>query len=56
MQAAIKKQLGLVAHREVRDADVLVLVVSDPALIGMAVASGGNGLGLRRWGRADSSL
>ncbi len=43
LQAAIKKQLGLVAHREVHDADVLVLVVSDPALIGLAVANGTNG-------------
>jgi uncharacterized protein (TIGR03435 family) len=43
LQAAIKKQLGLVAHREVRDTDVLVLTVSDQSLIGLAVGNGGSG-------------
>ncbi len=42
MQAEIKKELGLVAHRELRDADVLVLTVSNPSAIGLAAAKGGN--------------
>jgi uncharacterized protein (TIGR03435 family) len=43
LQAEIKKQLGLVAHREKRETDVLVLVVANPSLIEQAVAAGGNG-------------
>ncbi len=42
LQAEIKKQLGLVAHRETRDTDVLVLKVSNPSAIGLAVVNGGN--------------
>jgi uncharacterized protein (TIGR03435 family) len=41
LQAEIKRQLGLVAHRELRDADVLVLVASNPEAIGLSVAKGG---------------
>jgi uncharacterized protein (TIGR03435 family) len=43
LQAEIKKQLGLVAHRELREADVLGLFVSNPSVIALAVARGGNG-------------
>jgi len=39
LQAEIKKQFGLVAHREMREADVLVLTVSNPRVIGQAVAT-----------------
>jgi uncharacterized protein (TIGR03435 family) len=42
LQAEIKKQLGLAAHREMREADVLVLTVSNPSVIGLAVTKGGN--------------
>jgi uncharacterized protein (TIGR03435 family) len=42
LQAEIKKQLGLIAHREKRETNVLVLIVSNPSLIGRAVATGGN--------------
>ena len=43
LQAEIKQQLGLVAHRELREADVLVLVVADPARIARAATDGGEG-------------
>jgi uncharacterized protein (TIGR03435 family) len=42
LQAEIKKQLGLAAHHEMREADVLVLTVSNPGVIGLAVTKGGN--------------
>jgi uncharacterized protein (TIGR03435 family) len=42
LQAEIQKQLGLVAHHEMRDADVLVLKVSNPSATGLAVAKGVN--------------
>jgi uncharacterized protein (TIGR03435 family) len=42
LQAEIKKQLGLVAHRELRDADVLILEVSNPSRLGLEEAKGGN--------------
>jgi uncharacterized protein (TIGR03435 family) len=42
LQAEIKKQLGLIAHREMRDVDVLVLKVSNPSAIGLAVVNRGN--------------
>ncbi|HXD00779.1 MAG TPA: TIGR03435 family protein, partial [Verrucomicrobiae bacterium] len=43
LQAEIKKQLGLVAHHELRDADVLVLEVSNPDVIGSQTAKEDNG-------------
>ena len=43
LQAEIKKQLGLVAHRELRGADVLALVASNPNVLELAAAKGGNG-------------
>ena len=43
LQAEIKKQLGLVAHRELREADVLGLFVSNPSVIALSVAKEGNG-------------
>jgi len=43
LQAEIKRQLGLVAHRKQRVTNVLVLVISNPDLIRQAVATGGNG-------------
>jgi uncharacterized protein (TIGR03435 family) len=48
LQAQIKKQLGLVAHRELREADVLALVVSKPSVIGLAAAKGGGSSDARR--------
>jgi uncharacterized protein (TIGR03435 family) len=42
LQAEIKKQLGLAAHREMRDADVLVLRVSNSSAIRLTAAKGGN--------------
>jgi uncharacterized protein (TIGR03435 family) len=42
LQAEIKKQLGLAAHYEKREADVLVLSVSNPGVIGLAVTKGGD--------------
>jgi uncharacterized protein (TIGR03435 family) len=38
LQAEIKNQLGVTAHRELREADVLVLTVSNPNATGLAVA------------------
>jgi uncharacterized protein (TIGR03435 family) len=43
LQAEIKKQLGLVAHHELRDADVLVLEVSNPGVIDPQAANAGDG-------------
>jgi uncharacterized protein (TIGR03435 family) len=43
LQAEIKKQLGLIAHRELRDADVLSLLVLNPSVTALASAKGGNG-------------
>ena len=43
LQAEIKKQLGLVAHRELRDAEVLGMFVSYPSVTAQAAAKGGNG-------------
>jgi uncharacterized protein (TIGR03435 family) len=42
LQAEIKKQLGLVAHRELREVDALVLTVSNPGGIGLMAANKGN--------------
>ena len=43
LRAEIKKQLGLVAHREMREADIQVLKVSNPSLIESMVAKSGPG-------------
>jgi uncharacterized protein (TIGR03435 family) len=43
LREEINRQLGLVAHHERRETNVLDLVISDPNLIGKAVAEGGNG-------------
>ncbi len=45
LQAEIKKQLGLVAHRELREADVLVLDVSNPSATGLRAVTTGNSSG-----------
>ena len=42
LQGEIKKQLGLVAHREKRETDVLVLIVSNPTATGLVAAKGSN--------------
>ena len=51
LQAEIKRQLGLAAHRELREADALVLLVSNPSAIGLAAAQGGNSSDSRNPGR-----
>jgi uncharacterized protein (TIGR03435 family) len=51
LQTEIKKQLGLVAHRELRDVDVMVMVAPYPTALGMAAADGGNSSDSRHPGR-----
>jgi uncharacterized protein (TIGR03435 family) len=53
LQAEIKKQLGLVAHREIREADVLVLKVSDSSAIRLTAAKAGNSSDSRGYGRFE---
>jgi uncharacterized protein (TIGR03435 family) len=43
LRAQIKKQLGLVAHRELREADVFVLLLANPSGAGLAISSGNAG-------------
>jgi uncharacterized protein (TIGR03435 family) len=43
LQAEIKRQLRLAAHRELRDVDALVLTVPNPGAIRLAAAKKGNG-------------
>ena len=42
LKEEIKKQFGLIAHKEIRDTDVLVLKVSDPAKLQSHFSNGGN--------------
>jgi uncharacterized protein (TIGR03435 family) len=43
LRAEIKRQLRLVAHRELRDVDALILVVPNPSAIRLAATNGANG-------------
>ncbi len=45
LRAEIKKQLGLVAHRELREADVLVLDITNPSATGLRAVTTGNSSG-----------
>ncbi len=51
LRTKIKNQLGLVAHRELRDVDVLVLVAPYPTALGFAATNGGNSSDSRHPGR-----
>ena len=42
LEEEIKKQFGLVAHKEIRDADVLLLRVRDPSKLQSRFSNGGN--------------
>ena len=42
LKAEIEKQFGLVAHKETRDTDVLLLKVGDPAKLLSHASNGGN--------------
>jgi len=53
LRAEIKKQLGLVAHRELRDVDGLVLMVPNPGAVGLAATNGGNSSDSRGHGRFE---
>jgi uncharacterized protein (TIGR03435 family) len=55
LQTEIKKQLGLVAHHEMREADVLVLKVSNSSVIRLTAAKASNSSDSRDRGRFEFS-
>jgi uncharacterized protein (TIGR03435 family) len=48
LQEELKKRYGLTAHRETRNADVLILKVSQPNATGITVSKGGNQMWIGR--------